>query len=337
MVEAVNLSWLDLPSRDIGPLAGMSLMYGADRVVADYTGQSMIPTGIVGEWQHGWHPPYHQVSPFWIGGRSLMTRPRRLSWVARRDEAQYLQRCGYRAKAIGLPICYLAPREYCRRSGSLLVMPAHSSRFVPAFDSENDQQAAYVRYVASLVDQFQDSAVCLHEECIQKGLWVREFEQMGLAVISGASVLDRNSLARVRALMSQFEYVTSNVPGSHIAYAAAFGAKVSIAGPIHQWDKKLVKREPIFEENPQMLDALEHEEELARDHFPFLFSEPRGANRYVEWGEEMIGMNNVVSPQEMVLSFKVDPISERARRSVRASKKIVGKMLRGLRPPRAAL
>ena len=337
MLELTNLSWLDLPAIDMGPLSGMSLMYGADRIIAEYTGQSLVPTGIRGEWQHGWHPVHHQVSPFWIGGLSLSKRPRRRSWVARADEVRFLESRGYRAKAIGLPICYLPHRDYHRQPGSLLVMPAHSSSFVPIFDSEEDRQAAYVRYAGSLDGQFPDVAVCLHEECIRQGLWVGDFEQIGFTVIQGASVRDRNSLERVRALMSQFEYVTSNVLGSHIAYAAAFGAKVSIAGPIHQWDRKLAVQEPLYRENPALLDILDTEEQLARDNFPFLFVEPSDAKTQVEWGRAMIGMDNVLSPREMVALFRIDPVSEWARRSVQAARRVAGGTLRALKLRRAAV
>ena len=114
--------------------------------------------------------------------------------------------------------------------------------------------------------------------------------------------------------MSQFEFVTSNVIGSHIAYAAAFGAKVSISGPYQKWSRSEYLKEPIYQENPVLLDYLEMEENIARENYPFLFVEPRSAKQHIDWGLEMIGMANKVSSTQLKVLFSADAKSEIIRR-----------------------
>ena len=127
--------------------------------------------------------------------------------------------------------------------------------------------------------------------------------------------------------MSQFEYVTSNVIGSHIFYAAAFGAKVSISGPFHKWNREAHFNEKFYADNKQLLDWHEKEEELSRENFPFLFVEPHRAKQHIEWGREMIGYNNLINVKQMIDLFRLKQVYESGRKINIYSRALVRELL----------
>ncbi len=322
-----DINWIKLPEiKEARP--PVYLLYGADEIIAQYTNSLLVPTGIAGEWVHGvtfpWH--YHSPSALIVGNASEKQSP---NWVVSHADEKYLIEHGFKAKAIGLPICYLPlDGRYARRPNSLLIMPAHSSFYVNAYtQGEKTPANEYIEYLHPIIAEFDTNVACLHYECIKRGLWVKEFKELGVNSIQGASTHDLNSLERIRALMSQFEYVTSNVIGSHIAYAAAFGAKVSISGPYQKWNRSEYLKEPIYRDNPSLLDYLEKEEDMARTNFPFLFVAPKDSQRHIDWGNEMIGTDNKVLPNELIRLFKTDLANEFLRRSTRNARSVIKKSL----------
>ena len=335
MNETNSLEWLAIPEIDIinGPV---HLLYGADRIVAKYCETKLVPTGIRGEWLHGCTFPWFRESAALLIGGNIYNKDN-WNWVVRKDEQEVLEQMGFKAKAIGLPICYLEVREYKRRENSILIMPAHSSHFINAYSSEKDSPAtAYSEYLATQLSRFDIKAASLHSECIFRGLWIKELKALNVCILQGAGTNDANSTERIRALMSQFEFVTSNVLGSHIFYAAAFGAKVSIAGPYQKWVRKEFLKEPFYNDHPELLDYLEEEEELSRHHFPFLFVDPQKAKQQIDWGMEMIGMNNKISASDLTRILRIDHLSELERRVNRYSRKIARKSLQLLGVKRAS-
>ena len=110
--------WLKLPAI-IESDIDKSLLYGADHVISDYCGLNYIPTGISGEWQHGCTFPWVVNTPEALIGGNVYNKKSN-NWVARKEEEQSLKEKGFKALAIGLPICYLPNINYTRRQGSLL-------------------------------------------------------------------------------------------------------------------------------------------------------------------------------------------------------------------------
>jgi hypothetical protein len=298
-------------------LKAKSLLYGIDSVIKTYIGSKLTPTKIHGEWAHGVVYDYLHFHPYAIiGGNGL--NPGRPTWVPRKKDETYLTSMGFAAKAIGAPICYLPElsKNYERAPKSLLVMPAHSSHFIASYDKNNTKFiTSYVDYISSIACHFDKIFVCLHSECIKRGLWIDDFRSIGLEVIQGASTSDLNSLERVRALMSQFEYVTSNVLGSHIAYAAAYGAKASIAGPYHSWHRESFLKEPFYAANQNLLDILLNDEEIAKGAYPFLFVSPKDAMLNIDWGKSLIGIENRLSPIDLAKLLKIGFVNEVANRA----------------------
>jgi hypothetical protein len=307
-----------------------SILYGGDHLVKKYTNALITPTWIHGEWVHGVSYDIKHFHPYAvIGGNAL--NPHNPNWVVRKKDEEYLIEHGFKAKAIGAPICYLPKLdvEYSRVKGSLLVMPAHSSHYISSYaGTKKNAVPDYIDYIVGLADDFEHVVVCLHAECIKKDLWGNEFLQKGIRVIHGASTHDINALERIRALMSQFEFVTSNVLGSHIAYAASYGAKVSIAGPYHQWDRDSFLNEPFYAANEYLLDVLLNDEQWARGALPFLFVNPKEAQSSLHWGEKMVGLDNVISPTEMIDLFKINSLNEIKHRIARNTKNLIRPLVR---------
>jgi hypothetical protein len=219
-------------------------------------------------------------------------------WVARKDEAEVLQRSGFRnARAIGLPIVYADNRAERPTPGGLLVMPAHSLDYTThAWELEE-----YADAVAAVRSNFSEVVVCVHPSCFEKGYWVEQFRRRDFPIVLGAAVEDTNALDRLCRIISQFEFVTTNAVGSHIAYASYLGARVSIYGPYAQYRAEDYRNTRYYRENPQLLDpALEAlSEKAVRNNCPDLFCHPRDAAVRVEWGRHQVGFENRVSPAEL--------------------------------------
>ena len=228
-----------------------------------------------------------------------LTNKKYLILVARKDEEEYLLGQGYLAKAIGLPFVYTLDQRYERIQSSLLVMPCHTSRFVPI--NFNEDYKIFTNYVLEQKKNFQFICVCMHQEDIDLG-YGRIWEDIGCKVIRGAAVDDANSLIRMHALMSQFETILSDVVGSHLVYGAASGAKISLVQPIgREYDNS---KDPFFEDEKSALrkqldDIAAMEMDPTRSPYPFLFDKPEKAKQHINWGLDEIGFSNRVGPEEL--------------------------------------
>lgn len=295
------LEWLELPARDYAPWTAVSLQYGAGKVAAGYSHIRDIPTQIRGHWQHGWIAPHLAVDPAVVMDETVNNPSVEPCWVAREDQVEYLRVHGYRARAIGMPITYLQDRAYRRQQGSLLVMPAHSLEHT----RHSWKFAEYANTIAGIRKEFNEVVICLHPACVKNCYWLNEFQDLGFPIIVGADANDRNSLERVKALMSQFEFVTTNSYGSLLAYGSAYGAKVSIYGPFCELKMEDHENTHFYQENPGILEKVlpqlsEHAVKLA---YPHLFCSPIEAQENIAWGLQEIGYSNRLSPSEMKQCF----------------------------------
>lgn len=300
MTAADKLPWLELPERDQGRYLGNSLLYGAGKVAGAYAGLRGVPEKIRGEWIHGWYPQFlsHLDPDLPFGG---LVSKGLVRFVATKHHEDYFVQKGLPAKAIGLPIAYLPQKTYQRRAGTLLVMPVHSE--TSTVHKWKFQE--YAQQIAELKSQFEEVVACLHTSCLTNGYWVNEFKEIGVPVIEGAHGGDRNSLERIRALMSQFEFMTTNGFGSHIAYAAAFGAKVSIYGNFCNYTEADYAEHSIYATKRGLLRRFVYctSETCVRANLGELFTRPLEAQQRVEWGLWEIGSDNRISPAEMRKCF----------------------------------
>ena len=202
---------------------GWTDQYGAISIALLYAKmKSKEPVFIKGFWDHGCGAPWINNSPNWLVCNAINLKNEYV-YTCRKDNEIILQKAGYlKSQAIGLPILYTKSLNLRRIPRSLLVMPTHTL----SGDSFDDKTAfqEYVKEIKLSTDGFEHVVICIHPSCHKNGLWTREFESQGFDVIYGALNYDRNALIRMRALFEQFEVVTTNGWGSHVAYALAFGA-----------------------------------------------------------------------------------------------------------------
>lgn len=274
--------------------------YGALHVAADFCGLKQHGLQLAAHWQHGWHPFHEQRTASFVIGDYMWDPADKVRplFVARKDEEGFLREQGYfNSEAIGLPICYLKESGVDRVPRSLLVMPTHS---LPSAAHDWDFEA-YASAIDEIRDKFEAVVICLHPVCYSRGYWVSAFKRRGYQIISGMNWNDRNALTRLQMLMSGFEYVTTNGFGSHWAYAAYCGAKLSIYGPYsepkceHCCQLEHYRRFPADVEPACSMAS----EKANRAKFPFFFCEPQEASQHQAWGGEQLGAENRVSPTDL--------------------------------------
>ena len=193
---------------------------------------------------------------------------------------------------------YLPPSKVKARPGSLLVMPPHGRKSYYDGDPEAER---YADYIASLQPLFSEIAVSITEGDYVEGSWWPAFKKRGISVLAGSDPFQRDPMSGVRDLLSRFEFVTSNSFGSHIAYAAFFGAKVSVAGSYAEFPRHELARACGPRMFPELVDVEAEliSEASLRQHCPFLFLEPDHAECHRDWAGFELGVQHKRQPQEL--------------------------------------
>jgi len=266
--------------------------YGMWDLAAQYGGLKKAPfpqrSGI---WQHGWGVREINNDPVDMLGYNLEQQKQLLNkpcWVGRQDQVESLHTFGFsKARAIGVPICYVQPFELRRIQNSLLVMPPHGD-----WDSNHVWCGkAFASYVATLSKSFQYIVACVHPTDFATGNWVTDLRLKNIPVISGAFWFDANALKRMAFLFSRFEVILANGFGSHLAYAQLFGAKVAIDGPFTTWVN-----------NDKNFSSIYSERSL-KVAYPQLFCRPEDARLDQEWAKKELGCENILMPDEVLEEF----------------------------------
>lgn len=288
-------------STESARLPNVSEFYGAKHVAAAYCGLKQLPSYLTGHWQHGWSPAHTMIHPCLVFQFDADGRFDDYFWVARKEEEHYLRQHGYRnARAIGLPVVYLPQRPILRKRGSLLVMTAHSH---PTMDVQWNCER-YAEEISQIRHDFAEVAVRIHPHCWQHGYWKDAFQKRGFHLIPPEENEDLTILSRMQHLLSTYEYVTTNRTGSHVAYAAFFGAKVSFYGTYEETRVEELNKDSFVRKYTLSLEFPLVGEKLIRQHFSELFCHPREAPLRQEWGRFQVGYDNKVSPREMRRLFR---------------------------------
>lgn len=269
--------------------------YGASYLIAQELGMNEVPESTA-TWTHGW-PYMPVVHPEQVAQQS---NAEQTNLVPTEEIAETLRtEFSYRnVHAVGCPFIYAEPLEVERIPNSLLVMPPHT---LPYLEDEWDEEA-YVAAIEGIKDQFEHVVACIHRHDIKKGNWVGAFSNAGIPHVPGTRVRDKYGLVRMHTLFHSFEAVTANTIGSHIAYAAYCGCKISIYGPYAHRSLSDFKKDPVWsgEREPILQHNLRHSrEQSVRDRYPFLFASPTEASRHIDWARKELGHRHKKGPEEL--------------------------------------
>lgn len=290
----------------------ISHAYSAEKILQSYCDLERPPV-IPAYWIHGWHPHAHARHPAIVAthkrlGEAIgqdtaqrieVEKKSVVQWVARLDEAELLNQHGYEnVDVVGLPFAYLSDHVEVRHAGSLLVMPPHG--YQKGLTQERLERD-YVDYISSISGRFSRVVALIAAGDHWSGIWSHAFKRLDIDVLIGADPSDPQTLTRLKRIFSSFEFMTTNGFGSHIAYAASCGAKVSIAGPQPSVHPASIESSQVWQIYPELRDLLAQISlpESLREPYPFLFVEPWNAKDVTAWARHEIGRQHRLSPSDM--------------------------------------
>lgn len=281
-----------LPEQRIIKLHTEPDCYGASSLISRLIRSPFTPRSFA-YWLHGWNSlPIKHIEAFGLNYDGLYL-------VHRKEEEILLENNNKNAIAIGAPFTYtdlFNPAIHLQRiPNSLLIMPPHGM----SYTTERWNESRYAEEIRSVIKNFDYTAVCISPNDIEKNSWVNTFSRMGIPIIEGARMNDSNALLRMRSLFNQFEFVTTNSMGSHVAYAAYAGAKVSFFGKYQSLDADSLRDDELFKKHPILLDfVVEHNSEKSvKDRFGFLFChQPGQAGQAIDIANDWLGRDCMKSP-----------------------------------------
>ncbi|MFT5211442.1 MAG: hypothetical protein ACI9CE_003181 [Flavobacterium sp.] len=293
MSEFLQVITQSLPETTIVKLRCGGDCYGISRLISRNLCLPGAPFS-TSQWLHGW---IHEDLRF-VEQLGMPHGPFHL--VATEHQELFFKSLGFNAKAIGVPYVYAVDSDMSlisRRPKSLLVMPPHSM----SYSNEDWDEGKYLAQIISISGDFDEIVGCIGSSCVKRGKWVGTFEKLGIPWVCGPDMADKNSLIRMHRIFSHFEYMTTNSIGSHVAYAAFSGCKVSIYGDYYYQDRDAIGPDELYIGRPELLDHVlfQGAEETVSNKFPFFFCHPMLAVERTAWAAEQLGANHKKSSIKM--------------------------------------
>lgn len=292
----MSVEWLTARLPPVQPIQRRSEAdyYGASDLIGTALGLAAPPRSVA-SWKHGVSYERSMNAP-----ELLLTEGNRATrhLVANEWQAARLRKAGYlRVHAVGAPFLYVDPGAPARLPRSLLVMPAHHVlNATHAFDEQG-----YMDGLRAIRGRFDLVVACVSAACLRSGSWTRALDRAGIPWIVGADSSDRNALRRMKQMFSAFEFVTTNALGSHVAYAAYSGCRVSIWGPYAQVRLEDYRDVPWYQKHwgraSELVDCYS-ESHVRRSH-PGLFRDPWEAEGLGAWAEAFLGHEHKQEPAEL--------------------------------------
>ena len=274
--------------------------YGASDLIAAKLGLKLpLFTGRAASWIHGtsgqsggFTSPKLMVQDDNRHGQNL---------VDIESTAAFLREHGYNGIAVGAPFIYADEAvPPARLPSSVLVFPPHSTTYSGL--NAKGEKLAYVEQVVQLKSRFKTVVASIGGADVLKGNWIRAFEAAGIPWVCGAWVHDRNGLVRMQRILRSFEFVTTNILGSHVPYAAYCGCRVVFHGENRELTFDDVVSHPYYKAHPELVahvrDRMFNEAKL-KERFPFLFCGFDEAPDLTAWGYDQVGAANRKEPREI--------------------------------------
>jgi hypothetical protein len=281
-------------------------LYGAFDIARAYCGFSNFPNPKPSTkhimWQHGVEYDFLISHAEMIFGAVIPSNEIKLLVSNKSLESLARGKKSNPIHSIGLPIAYLPAMSERRMANSLLVFPGHG---VPGSSISEEINKNYAKYILSSAHKFQKVEVCVFGPDFDRKAPIRGiFEEHGFKIIRGVDD-SKFALHDQKKRILGFSHVTSNVMGSHIPYAASYGCRVSIAGPIHECQREHLENIEFYKLFPIALDIVnKYSETSLKSYFPWLFCEPHEAKTCEVWGNDQIGFDCKLSPMEMCRLFE---------------------------------
>ncbi len=267
--------------------------YGFSYQLAKKIGFQKPPRAFCG-WSHGWafYKPVSFVDLYYTSGE-LKNR----IVVATKQLDQFLVSQGAeKVVAGGLPFAYINKSNCKRISDSIVFFPPHSG----SSTIQKKAVKSYFEYIYEQEKSFEFVAVCA------SGIDYELFSKYGnhkVKIIYGAESDDSNSLLRIRNIFDTFDFVSTNVMGSHVLYASYCGCKVSICGDMYKYTFNEFHAENGFHNNIQQIERFLlyfSESYIKKRHPHFFVSNPRQGREFLEWSKIEIGAENILSNQKLI-------------------------------------
>lgn len=293
-------AFFQLPDADPFELRCEADYYGASYLISSRLNLQRTPVSS-STWVHGCDilpVPRDVFSP-------MKSDPESTHLVDNLATQQWWRDNGYpRTIAVGCPFVYTEFSGRERIPGSVLAMPSHG---LPGSSRDDSQTDLWFERVAGLKNQFSLVMVCVHENDVE-ALRPR-MERHQLEWFKGAAM---NSLAlpRMRAIFDSFEFMVTDVQGSHLPYAAWSGCRVAILEPSYLPKWEHVEHHPHMKKYPETRKNIAFfEPEFMHARFPFLFPEEISkATCPREWAGALLGVDCKRSPEELarLLGWRAD-------------------------------
>lgn len=294
-----------LPGIEHIPLTnGDADYYGASWRIADALRMhEILPTNTF--WSHGWFHRKPVDNPLRLAFSP--PQPDRTYLVFTNEHAEYLRRHGYQALAVGAPFLYAQKPLVTRIPSSLLIMPAHTTTHFKRDFSDSP----FLAEVQALFENFDYKVACISGQCVKHNLWMQLFESNAVPWVTGAWIFDKHALERMKILFSSFEYMATNVMGSHIVYAAYCGCKVFFTLQREAlYDlNELIKNEPLYQRYPELVwQGLKNFDfKWNQQAYPWLFNGFEGATIQKEWAAHELGQDVQQTASEIADLFGWKP------------------------------
>ena len=297
--ESASVRFIEL-QRKLPPFVKQKIVSGIDRygfsnILARRCGHSVVKRSFA-NWVHGWIWA-EQPSAELLACAKL---PRDITVVVRNArEKLALEQDGFRDVRIGgLPFAYIEQQHTSRSKDALLAFPPHSAEA----EKINSDQSDYLDYLGSLKNDFEVIVLSLYHLDFGGPMHLAA-RARGIQVVQGARPDDANSLLRMRSIFDEFEYVTSNVMGSHMLYALYCGCRFSFGGPIYQYSRAdLLANQNPHNHRQQHIDSsllLQSEYYLRRSFGRFFTEHPRAGIQDQEFAAHTIGKDHLMTPREI--------------------------------------
>lgn len=263
-------------------------IYGFSNYLANKLNINQIPITIA-SFRHGW---MHTLEYEYLE-EITMGIPMSRYLVGSQKEVDFFHKNEiFSVYPVGVPYIYIDSEDINhvkRIENSLLVMPPHSLPGTnPKFYEEE-----YIKEILSIYKEFDYIVFCIHQSCITKKLWIDTLAKYNIPWIEGANSFDKNSLLRMAIIFSSFEYMTTNTFGSHVAYAAYSGCKVSIFGSFENVKKEDIEDFDLFKKHPKLINRIVEifSFEYIKKHYGFFFMDnPKKAHLNIDWAKEQLGV-----------------------------------------------